>query len=94
MIPNLKTETQKEAYGHTWEWRGSNPTMRRHWKSTSGNLVLIFPPTETISSWYVNVCDDECYELTGKDVEDRAFCVAETYTRQSREGNRVQMAHL
>jgi hypothetical protein len=84
MMPYLKTETRKEAYGHTWEWREANSMMRAHWKSTKGNLVLVFPPSENVSAWFVNVCDDECYDLIGDDVEARTFAIAVGFTEQDR----------
>jgi len=71
-------------FGYLWKWQEANSTMRGHWKSSKDNLVRIFPPYGSITSWFVTVCDEEKHELTGRDAEQRAFAIAGPFTRQIR----------
>ena len=80
----LKKCGELKKFGHRWEGREANVLMRSHYRSTTGNLVLVFPPSAGITSWYVLVCDDELYEVTGEDAMANAFMTAEAYTRQKR----------
>jgi len=78
----LSGETRKE-FGHVWSWQPEGK-RRGHWQSTDGNLVRVFPPSDSLNFWYVTICDAEQHRLTGSNVEQRAFCIAEVYTRQDR----------
>ena len=75
--PFFKGEDRTE-FGHEWKWQ------KHHWISSEGNLVRIFPPSDSITSWFVIVCDEERYEIAGEDAEQRAFAVGEVFTRQDR----------
>lgn len=87
---HIKTGPQREEYGQMWEWREPDINMRGHWKSIislatgSHNLVMIFPPSGDVTSWYVDVCDEEWHELCGEDAEGRAFAIGSGFTRQVR----------
>ncbi len=70
--------------GHTWVWREADSCIQGHYKSTSGNLVMVFPPNDQSDSWHVVVEDDETHDFVGDNAEERAFAAAETYTRQQR----------
>ena len=64
---------------HAVDGHGNHP----YWKSTSGKEVIIIPSSKYSSLWFVFVVPDgELLCFTGEDVEQRAFCVAEGYTRQ------------
>lgn len=81
-IPQLNGEIRKE-YDHDWVWEnGTVNVIRSHWKSSKGNLVRVYPPSDEIDHWFVTVCDMDGHKFTGEDAETRAFAVAEGYTRQ------------
>ncbi len=73
-------------YGQTWKWYGfyKKGTLRGHWESTKGNPVLIFPPFENLLWEIVIAPSQESYSFRGKNAKERAFCVAEVFTRQKR----------
>ncbi len=67
-------------YGHKFIWLANG----NHWKSTSGQDVRVYPPTEKNPDWMVKIPTQErAFPLRGDDVEKRAFCVAEGFTRQT-----------
>lgn len=76
------TEKRVEKYGHTWKWREPNGDMRGHWESTEGNLVMIFPPNAQIDYWSILEDHEVTHKFSGDDAEERAFSVAEAFTRQ------------
>jgi len=81
----MKAGEKKVIRGHSWEWQPGTSLMAGHWKSTSGNLVRVFPaPFPVGLSWFVTVCDEEKLEFSGEKMRLRAFAVAEGYTRQNR----------
>jgi len=82
-MENFKKKDRTE-FGHKWKWQKADSIMRGHWKSGKGNLVRVFPPCGSVTSWLVTVCDEENYKLTGQNAEQRAFAIAEPFTRQVR----------
>lgn len=84
----IKEGDRRKEFEQTWEWRDPDMNMRGHWKSVvehnKGNLVMIFPPSGDVTSWYVDVCDEERYELCGESVEERAFCIGVGFVQQYR----------
>lgn len=80
----LKSIRTLRKWGANWEWVDEDNIRRGHWKSTSGNLVLIFPPDVQYKDWLVSVCDEEVHKIQGGDAEERAFSDGEAYTRQDR----------
>lgn len=85
----IKTGERREEFGCLWEWRDPDQNMRGHWKSVEGNLVLIFPPSDDTTAWYVDVCDEELYEIKGSDVEQRAFASGRGFVHQDRSRSAV-----
>lgn len=73
-----------ERYGQTWTWRQD---YTGHWVSTAGLLVSIFPPSGDANEWLVVNGYGKSHRFTGEDAEERAFCVAEGFTRQSSIGD-------
>lgn len=84
----MKSGDTKAAWGHLWRWCTDAPGMLPHWQSTKGNVVRIFPPLKERHPWQVvvyGVADDaKSCEVVGDDAENRAFCIAEGYTRLTR----------
>lgn len=86
----------RQEYGCTWRWCTNvlidTARLRDHWRSMSGSVVRIFPPDIADDAWEVAVFDDpgvipeqrDIHTLTGSDAENRAFAIAEGYTRQDR----------
>ncbi len=53
------------------------------WTTTSGREVLIYPPLEKQSDWWVDVpSQNRKVSLRGRHVVARAFCIAEGFSRQ------------
>lgn len=64
---------------------------RPYWESMKGNKVQVWPPLPNDGQWHVYVVDTrEHYNMTGDNVEKRAFAVAEGFTR--RDHSRVKPA--
>lgn len=87
------------TYDHTWVVvvdhvdPRTGVTLRPHYRSTSGNIVRVLPPEYERGPWEVSACDEDgslspktsdFLQLTGEDVERRAFSIAEGYRTQQR----------
>jgi hypothetical protein len=72
-----KLEDRTE-FGHMFKFLGKS------WLSTSGQKVEVVPPEVLGEPWLVVLRDqgNSSMELVGHDAEERAFCVAEVFTRQ------------
>lgn len=67
-------------YGHLFVW---NEELRA-WESTSGNRVCVLPPDNNNPDWRIAVEHlEQTLRFTGENTEERAFCLAELYTRQT-----------
>lgn len=67
----------RDEYGMFFMWDES----LGFWYSTSGRLVVVVPPTVQ-RKWWTCVVANRLLEFSGDDAEERAFCVAEGFTRQ------------
>ncbi len=75
------------SLGHVWAWESDHEIYRGHWMSTKGNIVRIFPPRGMYLYWTVYVKGNpgrEFHRLSGSHAEERAFVIAEAFTRQKR----------
>ncbi len=66
--------------------------MRGHWKSTSGNLVQIFPATPDDPAWHTIVCGEEIDSIIGDNLESRSFAGGAAYVRQRRPSTPIASA--
>lgn len=96
--PEPVQDTMRLEYGHVFMWfrdqifvfnhsDGSIILYRGHWQTTSGNLVMVFPPDAKNNCWITYINDEageDIHHMIGYDAEARAFCGAEVYSRQRR----------
>ena len=78
-----------KKFGQVWKWYSNyrKNGWREHWESTNGNAVEIFPPEKYTTYWWVFVYPSKDSQGTrhgfsGRDAGERAFIVAEVFTRQ------------
>ncbi|GEM_PF-6806156 len=70
---------ERTEWGHRFIWNNEHAG----WESTSGNKVVVLPPSASEKHWRLAVAHlEQTYDFSGEDAERRAFCVAEGYTRQ------------
>lgn len=78
----VKPETQsleRIEFGHKFRWNAET----NNWETTAGREVLVRPPSKLSAYWYVSVPSTGTQlPFCGADAEKRAFCVAESYSRQ------------
>jgi hypothetical protein len=77
--------TPQSEYGdrvefeHQFKWNAAT----REWETTTGRKVYVKPAESSSQYWMVRVPSTQLsVPLCGEDVERRAFCVAEVYSRQ------------
>lgn len=82
-----------EKFGRVWFWYGDGKKVitgellrRGHWENTKGTLVEVYPRRGKIRVWFIEVHvsskDIRRYKFYGKDAGERAFAVAELFSRQ------------
>ncbi len=66
-------------FGHTFMWNAET----REWETTTGRKVMVRAPDTLNAFWYVRVPSTGINQpLSGDGAEERAFSIAEIYSRQ------------
>jgi hypothetical protein len=77
MFSSLKGD--RIEYNHVFRWDDTHG----RWETTEGRKVYVNPAGIFGNFWRVNIpSTGVSHDLTGEDVEARAFCIAEVYSRQ------------
>lgn len=75
----LVTRHNRKEFNHYFVW----DRLVGAWSTTKGNKVFVIPPLKPEDPWKVEVyATRKVHDLTGEDVEKRAFCIAEGFSRQ------------
>ncbi len=78
-VASQQPSRDRVEFGHKFKW--SYDTWR--WETTAGRKVFVSPPLVPGHYWYVTVPSTGVdLPLSGTDAENRAFCIAEGYSRQ------------
>ena len=78
VMPPVENRDRTE-FGHLFKWNAQT----REWETTTGRKVFVRAPDTLNLFWLVRVPSTGVNQpLTGEDAEERAFCIAEVYSRQ------------
>jgi hypothetical protein len=79
MIPQVQDREDRIEFGHLFRWS----SLLQAWTTTSGRLVLVEPPNQFSTLWFIRVPSTKTNQpLTGDNIEERAFSIAEAFSRQ------------